>query len=243
MNPTLAASAAHIAPDKVHETIAKRMLADGFDFVLDLEKSEGVYLYDSRHGKRLLDFFSFFATNPVGMNHPGMKNPEFTAKLLRSALHNPSNSDVYTVEMAEFVDTFAMHAMPAHLPHLFLVAGGTLGVENALKAAFDWKVRKNFARGYREERGHQVLHFEQAFHGRSGYTLSLTNTTDPRKTAYFPKFNWPRVLNPKIGFPVTPESLAAVARAEELALAQMKQAVVESPDDIAALIIEPIQGE
>ena len=243
MNPTLAASAAHIAPDKVHETIAKRMLADGFDFVLDLDKSEGVYLYDSRHGKRLLDFFSFFATNPVGMNHPGMKNPEFTAKLLRSALHNPSNSDVYTVEMAEFVETFAAHAMPAHLPHLFLVAGGTLGVENALKAAFDWKVRKNFARGYREERGHQVLHFEQAFHGRSGYTLSLTNTTDPRKTAYFPKFDWPRVLNPKVRFPMQEDNLKDVKAREALSIAQMRTAFERNKDDIAAILIEPIQGE
>ena len=243
MNPTLAAAAARIAPDKVHETIAKRMLADGFDFVLDLEKSEGVYLYDSRHGKRLLDFFSFFATNPVGMNHPGMKTPEFTAKLMRSALHNPSNSDVYTVEMAEFVETFGTHAMPAHLPHLFLVAGGTLGVENALKAAFDWKVRKNFSRGYREERGHQVLHFEQAFHGRSGYTLSLTNTTDPRKTAYFPKFDWPRVLNPKVRFPLDQESTKDVKTREALSLARMRKAFEQNPDDIAAIIIEPIQGE
>jgi len=243
MNPTLAASSARIARDKVHETIAKRMLADGFDFVLDLEKSEGVYIYDSRHGKRLLDFFSFFATNPVGMNHPGMKAPDFTQKLLRAALHNPSNSDVYTVEMAEFVETFGTHAMPAHLPHLFLVAGGTLGVENALKAAFDWKVRKNFSRGHREERGHQVLHFEQAFHGRSGYTLSLTNTTDPRKTAYFPKFDWPRVLNPKIRFPLHEDHVKDVKASEALSIAQMRRAFEANPDDIAAIIIEPIQGE
>jgi L-lysine 6-transaminase len=243
MNPALAASSASVTPDKVHETIAKRMLADGFDFVLDLEKSEGAYIYDSRHGKRLLDFFSFFATNPVGMNHPGMKAPEFTRKLLRAALHNPSNSDVYTVEMAEFVETFGTHAMPGYLPHLFLVAGGTLGVENALKAAFDWKVRKNFARGYREERGHKVLHFEQAFHGRSGYTLSLTNTTDPRKTAYFPKFDWPRVLNPKVRFPLHEENLRDVKAREALSIAQIRTAFEQAKDDIAAIIIEPIQGE
>src|SRR2546425_6592130 len=243
MNPTLAPSSAKITPDKVHETIAKRMLADGFDFVLDLDKSEGAYIYDSRHGKRLLDFVSFFATNPVGMNHPGTKSPAFTQKLLRAALHNPSNSDVYTVEMAEFVETFGTHAMPGYLPHLFLVAGGTLGVENALKAAFDWKVRKNFARGYREEHGHKVLHFQQAFHGRSGYTLSLTNTFDPRKTAYFPKFKWPRVLNPKIAFPITPQQVREVEKAEVESIRQMEAAFRENRDDIAAIIIEPIQGE
>jgi L-lysine 6-transaminase len=177
------------------------------------------------------------------MNHPGMKAPEFTRKLLRAALHNPSNSDVYTVEMAEFVETFGTHAMPGYLPHLFLVAGGTLGVENALKSAFDWKVRKNFARGYRQERGHKVLHFEQAFHGRSGYTLSLTNTTDPRKTAYFPKFDWPRVLNPKVRFPLHEDNLRDVKAREALSIAQIRTAFELNKDDIAAIIIEPIQGE
>jgi L-lysine 6-transaminase len=243
MNSTATTTTVRVTPDKVHAMLAKHMLADGFDFVLDLDKSEGVWLYDSRAQKKLLDFFSFFATNPVGMNHPGMRTPEFQARLLKAALHNPTNSDVYTTELAEFVETFARHAMPAHLPHVFFVAGGTLGVENALKASFDWKVRKNFARGYREERGTKVLHFEQAFHGRSGYTLSLTNTTDPRKTAYFPKFDWPRALAPRVEFPLTEERLVDLRAREALAVAQIERAFEENRDDIAAIIIEPIQGE
>ena len=68
-------------------------------------------------------------------------------------------------------------------------------MENALKVAFDWKVRRNFRNGHKEEKGHQVLHFREAFHGRSGYTLSLTNT-DPVKTDYYAKFSWPRVPAP-----------------------------------------------
>jgi L-lysine 6-transaminase len=243
MNPISTGAGVHVTPDKVHATLAKHMLADGFDFVLDLDKSEGVWLWDSKGGKKLMDFFSFFASNPVGMNHPGVKTPEFQARLLRAALHNVTNSDVYTTEFAEFVDTFARHTMRNDFQHSFFVAGGTLGVENALKASFDWKIRKNLARGYREERGTKVLHFEQAFHGRSGYTLTLTNTTDPRKTAYFPKFDWPRVLNPKVEFPLTDDRLADVKRREALAVAQMERAFADHQDDIAAIIIEPIQGE
>src|SRR5262245_60413617 len=243
MNPTVASASIQVTPDQVHETLARHMLADGFDFVLDLEKSEGVWLWDSRGKKKLMDFFSFFASNPVGMNHPGVKTPEFTARLHRAALHNVTNSDVYTTEMAEFVETFARHAMKDTFAHSFFVAGGTLGIENALKAAFDWKVRKNFARGYREERGTKVLHFEQAFHGRSGYTLSLTNTTDPRKVAYFPKFDWPRVVNPKVEFPLNEDRLKDVKAREALAVAQMERAFEQNPGDIAAIIIEPIQGE
>jgi len=243
MNPISTGTSVHVTPDQVHSILAKHMLADGFDFVLDLDKSEGVWLYDSKGKKKMMDFFSFFASNPAGMNHPGLKTPEFQARILKTAIHNVTNSDVYTTEFAEFVETFARHTMEPTFKHAFFVAGGTLGVENALKASFDWKVRKNFARGYREERGTKVLHFEQAFHGRSGYTLTLTNTTDPRKTAYFPKFDWPRVSNPKAEFPLNADRTADVARREALTVAQMERAFESHKDDIAAIIIEPIQGE
>jgi L-lysine 6-transaminase len=116
-------------------------------------------------------------------------------------------------------------------------------VENGLKAAFDWKVKKNFGRGAKTERGRKIIHFRQAFHGRSGYTLSLTNTADPRKTNYFPKFDWPRIVNPKLTFPKTEENLAAVAALEGQAIAAIKECLAEDGDDIAGLIIEPIQGE
>jgi len=132
--------------------------------------------------------------------------------------------------------------MPENLPYLFLIEGGSLAVENALKAAFDWKVRKNFEKGYTRERGTRVLHFREAFHGRSGYTLSLTNT-DPVKVAHFPKFDWPRVDNPKIVFPCEGENLTAVERAERRSVAQIERAFAEHPDDIAAILIEPIQAE
>jgi L-lysine 6-transaminase len=172
-----------------------------------------------------------------------MRDESFRRKLADIAIHNPSNSDIYTVEMADFVETFAREAIPEHFPHLFLVAGGAVGVENALKAAFDWKVRKNLARGARGVLGQQILHFEQAFHGRTGYALSMTNTADRRKIDYFPKFSWPRIVNPKIRFPRTEENEKAVAETERKAVDQIKKALQENKDDIAALIIEPIQGE
>ena len=228
-------------PADVHGTLKKHMLVDGLDLVFDLKRSQGSYIYDSRNGRRFLDFFSFFATQPVGLNHPKMIEPAFKEKMAEVAIHNPSNSDVYTVEMAEFVDTFDRVAIPPELPHLFLVAGGSVAVENALKTAFDWKVRKNLARG-RGEKGSRVLHFREAFHGRTGYSISMTNTADPRKTMYFPKFDWPRIDNPKLRFPVA-SHVEEVIAAEKEAVRQIEKAVKDHPDEIAALIIEPIQGE
>lgn len=232
-----------INPAEVHETLARHILADGYDMVLDLEKSHGRRLWDSRRGRFLLDFFSFFATLPVGINHPRLADESFRAKLLRAALVNPSNSDIYTTEFAEFVDTFARIAMPRGMHHAFFVAGGALAVENALKAAMDWKVRRNFRKGALTEKGHQVIHFRQAFHGRSGYTVSMTNTADPRKYQYFARFNWPRIVNPALRFPVTDAEIARVSAIEKQAVAEIKAAFHEHRDDVAAILIEPIQAE
>ncbi len=239
-----------VTPDRVHTVIGAHMLADGFDVVFDLDKSKGSYMFDSRGGKRYLDFFTCFASSPIGFNHPKMTTPEFVQKLGRVAVNKPANSDLYTTEMAEFVDTFGRLAATPVLKNLFFVSGGALSVENALKTAFDWKVRKNMEKGINQQdtpeallRGSKVIHFEQAFHGRSGYTLSLTNTFDPRKTQYFPKFDWPRILTPKMRFPMEGENVEQVKASEEKALGQIATAIEEHPDDIAAILIEPIQGE
>jgi L-lysine 6-transaminase len=233
----------HIAPNQVHEVLHRHMLADGYDIVLDLKKSQGRRIWDSRGNRSFLDLFSFFATFPIGFNHPKLGDADFLAKLTRAALVNPTNSDIYTTEMAEFVDAFGRIAMGKDFQYAFFVAGGSLGVENALKAAMDWKVRRNFAKGSTEERGHQILHFREAFHGRSGYTVSMTNTADPRKYQYFARFEWPRVSNPALRFPVDAAELARVAAAERQSLDEIKAAFNANPDDIAAILIEPIQAE
>lgn len=232
-----------ITAQNVHETLGKYMHADGFDLVFDLEKSRGSYFYDLRTGRRFLDFFTFFATAPLGFNHPHFTTPEMIQKLGKLAVNNITNSDLYTVEMAEFVDTFFRIAVPSSMKHSFFIAGGTLGVENALKAAMDWKVRKNLAKGYRREIGTKVIHFENSFHGRSGYTMSLTNTADPNKYKYFAKFDWPRIVTPNVTFPLNEGNLEQVERVERQAVAQIKTAFKTNPDEICGIIIEPIQGE
>lgn len=241
-------------PTDVHKTIDRYMLADGDPMVIDLENSHGAYLVDALTGREYIDFFTYFASMPVGHNHPKMKDPAFLEKLTLSALSKPSNSDFYTTLMAEFVEAFGRVAMPAELPNLFLVSGGSLAVENALKTAFDWKVRKNFEHiggGQKngteqmqlEGLGSKVIHLQEAFHGRSGYTLSMTNTDDPRKHMYFPKFNWPRIETPKLRFPATDQVIADVKKVEEAAYSQIEMACKQYRGDIAALILEPIQGE
>ena len=224
----------------VRNQINSHMLADGMSQIIDLEKSHGSWLVDARDNREYLDLFSMFASLSVGYNHPYViENKE---RLISSAMNKPTNSDVYSLEMAEFVSTMGRIAQPDYLPYAFYIEGGSLAVENALKTAFDWKVRKNIAKGI-NGKGSKIIHFKECFHGRTGYTMSLTDSPDPRKTLYFPKFDWPRIINPKIKFPLNDQNLNSVIENEKIAINQIKQAIHDNPDDIAGLIIEPIQGE
>jgi L-lysine 6-transaminase len=233
-----------ISPDRVAELYLANTNATGMmPMVLDVEGSRGTQLLDSASGRTYLDLFGFYASSALGMNHPKMESdPEFLERLKLAALNKVTNSDIRTALMARFLETFKRVGIPDYLPYAFFVSGGALAVENALKTAFDWKVRKNFQKGYRREVGQDVLHFDHAFHGRSGYTLSLTNTADPRKTMYFPKFDWPRVSAPKAIFPIE-DNLEDIERREQIALNQAKHYFQARKDQIACVIIEPIQGE
>jgi len=231
-----------IAPSDVHGVLADHVLVDGFPLVLDLEKSHGSRLVDARDSIEYLDFYTFFASSPLGMNPPGLADDDaFLRELSEVAANKPANSDVATIHLAEFITVFARVLGDRELPHLFFVEGGALAVENALKCAFDWKSRHNEAAGRSPELGSRVLHLRHAFHGRSGYTLSLTNT-DPVKVDRFPKFDWPRISSPAARFPVA-DHLAAIERAEARALAEAEAAFAAHPHDIACFLAEPIQCE
>ena len=227
-----------VAADRVFAVLERNILVDGFHLVIDLERSHGSIIVDALKGREYLDCYGYFATLPLGHNHPRMADEGFQKSLLRAALGNPANSDMYTREFAGFVQTFREIAVPAEFVHLFFIAGGSLAVENAMKAAFDWKRQKNRAAGI-EGGGDKILHFKDAFHGRSGYTLSVTNT-DPTKTRDFPKFDWPRISSPYIDFPL---DAAAVQARERQACAEIEAAFAADPHGIAAIIIEPIQCE
>jgi L-lysine 6-transaminase len=157
------------------------------------------------------------------------------------AAGKPANPDMYTTHLAEFVETFARVLGDPALPHLFFVEGGALAVENALKTAFDWKSRRNEAAGRSRDLGTKVMHLRRAFHGRSGYTMSLTNT-DPAKTDRYPAFDWPRIDVPAVTFPLE-KHRAEVEAAEARVLAQAQAAFEANPHDIACFIAEPIQAE
>ena len=225
----------------VKKVLSKNILADGFDPIIDLKKSHDSWLVDERDGSEYLDMFSMYASGAIGYNHPEIiKNKDLIHEV---SLFKPTLSDIYSTHYADFMDTFDKIAIPSYLKNAFFIEGGSLAVENALKAAFDWKIRKNLENGLDVDEDMKIIHFKQAFHGRSGYTLSLTNTSDPRKTMYFPKFDWPRIDNPYLSYPINDDVIESVKAKEDIAVSQILEAIKTNRNKIAGLIIEPIQGE
>lgn len=228
---------------KVYDTISKYVLTPD-KLVIDTEASNGSWLVDE-NGDRYLDCFSQFASQPVGWNHP--KVLEQQERLGKVALHKLANSDVQCKEYADFVETFASFCPDFN--HFFFISGGALGVENALKAAFDWRCKLYPNTSGIDGQNLQILHFKEAFHGRSGYTLSLTNNgnmvgkadSNP-KTRLFPKFKWPRITNPKLSF-LQDGTYNNPIQLENECYREINTIFDPIDHNVAAIIVEPIQGE
>src|SRR2546422_8090474 len=145
------------ASDVLH-TIEQHVLLDGFKIVIDLEKSRGSYIYNRASDSRLIDFYGFFGSLPVGYNHPYFEQEDVKRDLLRAARIKIANSDIYSEGYARFVETFGRVAGLPPLERYLFIEGGALAIENTLKAAMDWKVRKNMA-ACDGDRGTEILDF------------------------------------------------------------------------------------
>lgn len=209
---------------KIHETIGRHVLIDDNALVVDLKNSHGSWFVDAVTGRKYLDCFSQYASMPLGWNHPDVLKQ--IDKFEPSALiHKVANSDILSTPYADFVETFERFAQD--FQYFYFVDGGTLGCENALKAAFDYRSQKYNLKDNEMD----VIHLQHAFHGRSGYMLSSTNTT-PDKTDRYPKFTWTRITCPDASLDQNLESES---------LEQAEKALQKG--NVACIILEPILSE
>ena len=225
--------------------LARHILADGFDLVVRLrEEPRRRGSTTPAPGATILDFCTFFASNPIGYNHPKMKDPEFLKVLHRVAQLKPALSDLYSVEYAWFVGRLRAPGdarPPAATPSSS--RAGRSASRTRSRPPSTGRCAGTGRRASPGDKGQQVLHFRQAFHGRSGYALSLTNT-DPVKTDFFPKFPWPRVDEPGAALPGDAGGRAGRRWPPSSSRStRSTRAFADNPDDIAAIIVEPIQAE
>ena len=107
----------------------RHMLADGYDIVMDLQKSQGLVglrLPPRPQGPRLLHQLRLLPHRLQPSR--GSTTRSSASSSPRSRMNKPANSDIYTTYMAEFVETFARLAVPPpYHKHMFFVEGGALG--------------------------------------------------------------------------------------------------------------------
>tara|TARA_B100002049_G_scaffold237243_1_gene227180 strand:+ start:842 stop:2152 length:1311 start_codon:yes stop_codon:yes gene_type:complete len=211
----------------------KKFLFDSFPTVWNVQKSHNSFLY-SNDDEKFLDFHGGFGSNPIGWNHPKLLKHFKDNIDTHIFINKPANCDFYTQEYLDFINKFKNQVIPETYPYCFFIDGGALSVENALKIAMDWKCQKN---GDKNEEL-SIAHFQKAFHGRSGYTMSLTNT-EQHKVKNFTKFNWPRFLSsPKMGLSDENQKIY-----DDFAIDEIEKYMKDNKKQVAGMIIEPVQCE
>ena len=135
--------------------------------LLVLDRGEGVYLFDV-DGKKYLDFGSGIAVNALG--HGREKIADIVAAQMKKLIHV---SNLYTTEPALELGNKLIGT--GHFAAVHLGNSGSEANEAALKYA------RLYARRIKGEGHHRILSFQNAFHGRTMGSLSVTPTEKYRE--------------------------------------------------------------
>jgi 4-aminobutyrate aminotransferase len=185
------------------------------------------YVVTDVDGNRFLDFAAGIAVASTGHSHP-----KVVAAIKEQAdrLIHIAATDFYEPRYVEFMERVASVAPFKEKARVFLTNSGTEAVEGAIKLARHHTGRSG------------LIAFEGAFHGRTMGALSLTNSKVKQRAGFGP-------LLPMVHHSPYPRVRAwregtggdGTAELDVLRNSIFKRII--APRDVAAIIVEPIQGE
>ncbi|MEO5986972.1 MAG: aminotransferase class III-fold pyridoxal phosphate-dependent enzyme [Candidatus Limnocylindria bacterium] len=195
-------------------------------YPLVAESGSGMVVTDV-DGNRFLDFAAGIAVCSTGHSHPKVVE---AIKAQADRLIHIAATDFYEPRYTEFLERLAAIAPFEEKARVFLTNSGTEAVEGAIK----------LARYHTHRPG--IIAFEGGFHGRTMGALSLTNSKVKQRAGFGP-------LIPMVHHAPFPrvrawrEGSGGDGSAE---LAHLKNTIFGrqiAPSDVAAIVVEPIQGE
>jgi len=198
------------------------------EYPLVVERARGAIVEDV-DGNRYLDFMAGIAVASTGHAHPQVV--EAIQQAAEKFLHI-CGSDFYYEGMAALAERLARLAPGASKKRVFLANSGTEAVEGALKLARYHTRRPAF------------IAFKGSFHGRTFGALSLTSSKVAQRAGFAPflpqvyHHPYPNCYRCEYGKSYPDCRISCLDALESEVLGRMV-----APQDVAAIVVEPVQGE
>ncbi|MCE7734516.1 MAG: aspartate aminotransferase family protein [Candidatus Heimdallarchaeota archaeon] len=193
-----------------------------------IESGSGTILRDL-DGTEYVDCFSGIAVTNTGHSPERLVNA--ATNQMRKLIH--ASGLFYTIPQSDLVKKIAEIA-PGKLKYTFLCNSGAEAVDNAVKI-----VKKYASKNGKPGAG--LISLEMSFHGRLGYSLSLTGQRK-YKNGFSTYANSFGVVHAPVPYAYR-SKLDEDEFGEETAKAVERTIETHTPGDIAAFIMEPILGE
>ena len=195
-----------------------------YDFIA--ARGDGDYAYDIS-GNRFIDFSSFISVYNLGVN--ANKGVREAVKSQVDSLMHPAFTDFYSEKPVAFAEKLVA-MFPKGFGRVFFSNSGTEANEAAVKFAKVFTKRQ------------YVIAFYNAFHGRTQGSLGLTASNNLHRKHFGPFNSAIHALYPyPYRFPYGDEE-----ECSKFCISHLRDTILRkevSPDEVAAIILEPIQGE
>ena len=194
------------------------------EYPLVIAGGKGAMLEDI-DGNRYIDFMAGIAVSSTGYNHPKVVQ---AIKDAADRFLHICGTDFYFEGFSNLAERLAKVAPGKSKKRVFLSNSGTEAVEGAIK----------LARNHTRRSG--LIAFHQSFHGRSYGAMSLTSSKVKQHAHFGPML--PEVYHVPFANPYRAGSAQA---AMDLSLGAIEDLFTRQihPEDVAAIFVEPVQGE
>jgi L-lysine 6-transaminase len=225
------------------DEFANYVVMEPYPFVVDLKHSRGMWI-STVDGDSLFDWAGYYGSRLLGHNHPKMFEPDYLEKLIYAANNKMANPDFLTPECVEYyrkLYSLAPNCMKNPDLEIYAVNSGAEAIENLLKYFINLYDAKRTAEG-KPIGAKRIIYFNQAFHGRTIYTLNITHLT--HVPVINRNFTHMTMGNIEVPFPAIDNDKPESENMQiiEYCLAEIRKHIEAAPEEIVGMIVEPIQG-